>query len=161
MKEKSVKELFDLSDRVAIVTGGGTGLGFRSAHALAECGASVIIASRRRELCEKAAERINEETDGEAVAYRLDVRDPEQVQKLVEVVHKQFGRIDIRVNNSGVNRHNPIDKADLEDWREIIDTNLTGTFLCCRAVVPIMIGQRYGKIINIGSIYGVVSGVPL
>lgn len=160
MNETRVQDLFDLTGRVAIVTGGGTGLGLRSAQSLAECGASVVIASRRLEVCQEAAKGIQPRPGSEVLARKLDVRRPEEVGPFFDEVRHQFGKVDILVNNSGTNRDALIDKADLDNWNEVIETNLTGTFLCSRAVAPIMIKERRGKIINIGSIYGVVGGVP-
>ncbi len=152
--------MFDLTGKVAIVTGGGTGLGLRAVQALAEGGASVILASRKIEACQKAAESIRQQLSANATALQVDVRDPDSVQTLVKEVQSNFGTIDILVNSSGLNRDTLIDRATFEDWKEVIDTNLTGTFLCCRSVVPTMIKEMHGKIINIGSIYGVVGGVP-
>ena len=160
MTEPTIQELFDLTGKVAFVTGGGTGLGRQAATALCEAGANVAIASRRLEVCQKTAEEISGQTGREVLALQLDVSDEAQVNEAVKAVLDRFGTIDILINNSGTNHDNLIDKAETALWHEVLATNLDGTFFCSRAVSRIMIEKRAGKIINIGSMYGLVGGQP-
>jgi gluconate 5-dehydrogenase len=160
MNKKVVQELYDLKGKTAVITGGGSGLGFQSAMALAESGANVVVVSRRLRLCQQAAGRIKMRCHVQTLALRCDVSQEEQVETMVKKVLEKFKKIDILVNNSAFNRDTLIDRAEKKDWDDLIATNLTGVFLCSRAVSPMMIKQKKGKIINIGSIYGVVGGVP-
>lgn len=160
MPDPTIQELFDLKGKVAFVTGGGTGLGRQATMALCEAGANAAIASRRLDVCQKTAGEISGQTGREVLALQLDVSSEEQVNEAVAAVVDRFGTIDILINNAGINRDNLIDRAETTAWREVIETNLTGAFLCSRAVSRPMIERRSGKIINIGSIYGLVGGVP-
>ena len=147
-----VRELFDLSDRTALVTGGATGLGFQMATALAEAGASVALASRREALCRTQAEALKEATGARTLGLRLDVGVKAEVEEAVEAVIRTWGQIDILVNNAGGS--NPGDTLMLspEVWHEGIDRNLTGAFYCTQASGRHMIARRRGSIINITSV---------
>ena len=160
MRDPTVKELYDLTGKVGLVTGGGTTIGRQMAMALCEAGAKVAIASRRLEVCRKAAQEIGERTGGEAIALQLDVTNEEQVNDVVSAVVERLGGLDILVNNAGINLDTLIDKAKTADWQEVIDTNLNGTFFCSRAASRLMIEKGAGKIINISSIYGLVGCLP-
>ena len=141
---------FDLSARIAIVTGGSSGIGHEIAKALARKGARVAISNRRKEEGERAARAITE-MGGEAFAVPADVSQKKSVEEMVQKVLGQFGRIDILVNSAGVNiRKSALDYEE-SDWDQVIDINLKGTFLMCQAVGRIMVEQKRGKIINISS----------
>ena len=142
---------FDLSGRVAIVTGGGTGIGKGMAIALAQNGADVAVASRDSSHLRETVLQI-EAMGRKGLGLQADVRDVAQISKMVETAMDAFGRIDILVANAGVNRR--ILAADIteEDWHYIVDTNLKGTFFSCQAVARHMIPRKKGKIITIGSL---------
>ncbi|MCL5958000.1 MAG: SDR family oxidoreductase [Chloroflexi bacterium] len=146
-----VQELFDLEGRVAVVTGGSIGLGEQASLALAECGAAVVVAARQVERCESLAERLRS-LGRKAIAVGCDVGRPAEIDALVEITLKEFGRIDVLVNSAGIAWTAPAEDYPLERWQAQMDVNVTGTFLCCQKIGRVMIGQRYGKIINLGSI---------
>lgn len=154
----NVKQLLDLAGRVAIVTGGSIGLGRQMAEGLAEMGASLVLGARKPERCQEAAVEL-QQLGIKAIALACDVRDQTSVQELVDRTLAQFGKIDILVNNAGVSWGAPVEEMRLEDWTKVIETNLTGTFLCAQAVGKIMIRQGRGKIINIASVAG-LGGAP-
>lgn len=143
-------KIFDLSDRVAIVTGGNQGIGFAVARALARAGASVIIANRREEAGQKAAESLKERGLA-ALAVPADVNSKSSIEGLVSKVMSDFGRIDILVNNAGVIVRKAAEEISENDWNFIMDTNLKGLFFCCQLAGKEMIRQEKGKIINISS----------
>ncbi len=155
-----VKELFDLTNNVAIVTGGGRGLGFQIAEGLAEAGADVVLCSRNFEVCQEAAGRL-EEKGVRAIAVACDVTDPDQVNNLVDQTLRTFGRIDILVNNSGAFWEAPAEDMPLKTWHKVMDVNVTGTYLVSKAVGKIMLEQKSGKIINIASVAGLTGTDPL
>lgn len=139
MEFPTVQELFDLTGRVALVTGGARNLGFDTALALAEAGADVAITSRNLEHARASAIRITQQTGRRAPPLRLDVTQEDQVEAAADACLAEYGRIDILVNNAGnaasLPDTAPIHKRSLEDWRETIDTNMTGTFLCSKHVL--------------------------
>jgi len=148
-----VKELFDLTGKVAIVTGGGRGLGQQIAEGFAEAGANVVVCSRRVEACEEVSEGLKK-IGVESFAITCDVTNPENVRNVVERTIEKFGRIDILVNNSGASWGAPVEEMPLEAWQKVMDVNVTGTFLMSQAVGKVMIEQKSGKIINIASVAG-------
>ena len=154
----SVKQLFDLTGRVAIVTGGSIGLGRQMAEGLAEMGAQLVLCARKEERCHQAAEAL-QQLGVKAIAMSCDVKSPASVQEMVDATVSQFGRIDILINNAGISWGAPVEEMRLEDWNKVIETNLTGTFLCAQAVGRVMIRQGRGKIINIASVAG-LGGAP-
>jgi gluconate 5-dehydrogenase len=156
---QSVKQLFDLSGRVAIVSGGGTGLGRQMAEALAEMGANVVLCARKKERCEQAAAQL-QVLGVKTLALGCDVRNADEIQKVVEATATTFGRIDILINNAGASWGAPVEEMRLEHWNKVIETNLTGTFLFSQAVGNVMIPQRRGKIINIASVAGMRGAPP-
>ncbi|HUI39152.1 MAG TPA: SDR family oxidoreductase [Candidatus Nitrosotalea sp.] len=156
---KTAKELFDLTGRVAIVTGGSTGLGRQMAQGLAEMGANVVLCARKKERCEQTAGEI-EALGVKALALGCDVRSAEDIQKVVEASMAAFGQIDILINNAGASWGAPIEEMKLEHWNKVIETNLTGTFLFSQAVGKIMIPRQRGKIINIASVAGMRGAPP-
>jgi len=149
----NVKELFDLTGRVAIVSGGSMGLGLQMAEGLAEMGASLVICARKKERCEEATESLRNH-GVRAMALGCDVKDKASIAQVVEETLAKFGRIDILVNNAGVSWGASLEEMTLEQWDKVLSTNLTGTFLFCQAVDKAMISQGSGKIINIASVAG-------
>ncbi len=143
-----------LDQRVAIVTGGGTGIGRNVALEFAKAGADVAICSRNRANLEKTAEEI-ESLGRRSLAVPTDVSVVEQVRNMVKKAVDKFGRIDILVNNSGTSRRALIVDMTEDDWDDVLATNLKGAFLCTQAVVRYMMEQKYGKIINISSLSGI------
>ena len=144
-------ELFDLSGKVAVVTGGGTGIGRQMAQGLAEAGADLVLCARKPERCEEAAEELR--TLGvRALGLRCDVRDPAEIQAVVDRTCSELSRIDILVNNAGTSWGAPAEDYPLEGWQKVIDVNLTGVFLCSQAAGRVMIDQQAGKIVNIASV---------
>ena len=137
-----------LDGKVAIVTGGGTGIGKGIARAFAAEGARLVIASRSEQALTDAAR----EMGGSVIGIPTDLKVEAQVVALFERTLNEMGRLDILVNNSGVFEGGPLDKLSLETWRHVMDVNLTGVFLCSREAMRIMKAQGGGRIINIGSI---------
>jgi gluconate 5-dehydrogenase len=155
----TVKQLFDLTGRVAIVTGGSTGLGRQMAEGLAEMGANLVLCARKKERCQKAAEDL-QKLGVKTVALACDVKNPADIHQVVDATMAQFGRIDILINNAGTSWGAPVEEMRLEHWNKVIETNLTGTFLFSQTVGKIMISQRRGKIINIASVAGIRGASP-
>ena len=149
-----ILEKFRLDGKVALVTGAGRNLGREIALAFAEAGADVIVTSRTLPEVEKTAAEIRV-LGRRSMALRLDVTDLAAVQAAVEILVAEFGTIDILVNNSATRSHKSIIDLSEAEWRGVIDTNLTGAFFCCKAVAPLMIRQKGGRIINISSRSGV------
>lgn len=142
--------MFDLSQKTAIVTGGNQGIGFAIAEGLARHGAHIVIANRRVDQGEAAAQRLLD-TGLMAEAIQTDVSDETSVEHLVSSVLKSRGRIDILVNSAAVIVRKPVEELTVDDWEFVMDVNVKGTFLCCRNVGRHMIDRRSGKIINISS----------
>jgi NAD(P)-dependent dehydrogenase (short-subunit alcohol dehydrogenase family) len=151
--------IFDLENRVAIVTGGATGLGRQMAEGLAEMGANLVLCARKKERCEQAAEELRQ-FGVNVLALGCDVKDPTSVREMVEATISVFGRIDILLNNAGTSWGAPVESMTPEQWHKVIETNLTGTFLCSQAVGKVMISQRRGKIVNVASIAGLRGSSP-
>ena len=147
-------ELFDLSGRVAIVTGGNGGIGLGMAQGLAEAGASVVVAGRNAAKSARAVAGL-EALGAKAAAIEVDVRDEASCKRMVEETVKRFGRLDILVNNAGINVRKQPQEYTLAEWHEVIDTNLTSAFVCSNAAYPQMKKAGGGKIINIGSMMSI------
>ena len=148
------ENLQNLHARVAIVTGASRGIGKQAALALATEGAKVVVNYARSS---GAAEAVVEEitgAGGEAIALQADVSQAEQVDNLLKETLAKFGRIDVLVNNAGITRDTLLMRMKLEDWQAVINLNLTGVFLCTKAVTKTMLKQRSGRIINIASVAG-------
>ena len=144
-------ELFDLSGRVAIVTGGGRGIGRQMAEALAEMGADVVVCSRKLDRCEAAAAELSE-LGVRALAMACDARETDQVAAVVERTVRELGRLDVLVNNAGATWGAAPEDIPPEAWRKVIDVNLTGVFAFCQEAGRVMIGRRGGRIINVASV---------
>ena len=153
-------DMFKLTSRVALVTGGGQGIGLACAEALAEAGAHVIIADRDRALAEEARATLQAK-GGKAEAVTMDVTDSKRVAEVADDLVSRHGRIDILVNNAGIARsETPAEKVSDEHWLDVLDVNLNGTFWCCRAFGAHMLKARSGAIVNIGSMSGFTVNKP-
>lgn len=148
--------LFDMTDQTAIVTGGSKGLGKAMASGLASAGARVALVSRNLAEAESAANEIASEHDIEAIGLQVDVTQPSAVEALVATVAQRFGRIDVLINNAGINIRGPISELSLEQFREVQQVNVEGIWIASRAVLPIMQQQQRGRIINLASTLGLV-----
>lgn len=143
--------LFDLSGRVSVVTGGNGGIGYGIASGLAAVGSTLAVIGRNREKTLDAAARLALEYGVRAEAFVADISEPEQVGGVIDGILSRFGRIDVVVNNAGINIRKRPEVLTLEEWEEVIRVNLTGSFMMAKAVYPAMKLQKSGKIINIGS----------
>jgi 2-dehydro-3-deoxy-D-gluconate 5-dehydrogenase len=141
---------FDLTAKVAIVTGGNGGIGLGLAQGLADAGAAIVIAARNAEKNARAVATL-QQSGAKVLSIATDVRDEASVQAMVQSAEQAFGHVDILVNNAGVNIRKAPQDYSLHEWQQVLDTNLTGVFLCSRAVYPFMVKASGGKIINIGS----------
>jgi 2-deoxy-D-gluconate 3-dehydrogenase len=141
---------FDLTSKVAIVTGGNGGIGYGIARGLAQAGANIVIAARHPAKNTQAVAAL-QQIGVNALSVTMDVQDEASVQAMVEAAALTFGGVDILVNNAGVNIRKAPQDYTLEEWQQVLNTNLTGVFLCSRAVYPYMVKAGGGKIINIGS----------
>jgi NAD(P)-dependent dehydrogenase (short-subunit alcohol dehydrogenase family) len=153
---KTVQELFDLKGRVAVVSGGAGLLGFQMATALAEAGAHVVLASRNIAGCQAKADILTDKSL-HASALCLDVNDRNSVVRMVEDITRTFGHLDVLVNAAFGISWAPFEEMTSEQWKQSMEATVTGTFLCSQAASAVMVKQRRGSIINIGSIYSVVS----
>ena len=145
---------FDLTGKIAIVTGGNGGIGLGMARGLARAGAGIVIAGRNKDKSEDAVRDI-EALGARALPVSVDVTDKASVAALVETTLRQFGRVDILINNAGMSVRQPAHILNLDDWNTVIDTNLTSAFICSKAVYPAMKDNGGGKIINIGSMMSI------
>ncbi len=151
-----IQTLFDLSGKVAVVTGGATGLGRQMATALAEAGADVVVASRNIERCRQVADELRL-LGGKPMAYQLDLARPTDPSAMVSTVVSAYGRVDILVNNSAATDINrPFEPLSVERWEAVLKVNLTGAMLCAHAVFEPMKAHGGGQLINVASVYGLV-----
>jgi len=159
-QSKTVVDLcFDVEDQTAVVTGASSGLGVLFAETLAEVGINLVIAARRYEKLVKVAEELSSKYNVEVVPVKTDVSQEEQVIKMVKAAVENFGSLEILVNNAGIASLSPSVDMSLGEWKKVIDVNLTGVFLCARIAAREMIEKKYGKIVNIASIYGAVGDI--
>ncbi len=142
-----------LDGRVALVTGASQGIGRACALALAEAGAAVALAARNEKKLAETAEQIRA-GGGQAESFKLDVANEDEIKSGVKAALARFGKVDILVNNAGINRDQLSMRMKRADWDEVIATNLTGAHLCAQAVLSSMLKQRWGRIINVTSIFG-------
>jgi NAD(P)-dependent dehydrogenase (short-subunit alcohol dehydrogenase family) len=152
-------QIFDLSGRVALVTGGSVGLGRQMAEGLAEMGANLVLCARKKERCLQAADELRK-LGVEVLALGCDVKEPSSIQEVADATVQHFGRIDILINNAGTSWGALTEDMTLEQWNKVIETNLTGTFLFSQAAGKVMIKQRRGKIINVASVAGLRGSPP-
>lgn len=150
----NIHNFFDLSGKLAIVTGASRGLGQYMARALALAGADLIITSRKQDNCNDFLEEI-QGLGRKAEAYSLDLRNENSIDDFANSVLSKYEQIDILVNNAGCNIRKPSLEITWDDWNTVLDTNLRGMFFVCKAFAPSMIARKYGKIINIGSVTSV------
>ena len=150
--------LFDLTGRVAIVTGGNGGIGLGMATGLAEAGAAIVIAARDQKKSAEAAEKL-QKLGARVATVEVDVKDQNSVKRMVQATLDRFQRVDILVANAGINIRKPPQDVSAEEWQAVLDVNLNGPFFCAQAVYPAMKAQGGGKIITIGSMTSIF-GVP-
>ena len=151
--------MFDLSGKAALVTGGSRGIGRSICTQLAEQGAAVAINyNQSADQAEDLRQKI-ETAGGQAITVRADVRKPEDVERMVKETVAGLGRLDVLVNNAGFNRDTLILRMSLADWDEVMELNLRAVFLCTKAVLRTMMKQRWGRVINIGSVSGLAGNV--
>lgn len=147
---------FDMTGRAAIITGGSKGLGTAMAAGLASCGADVLLTSRHADEAEAAAEEIARDFGQRAIGIAADVSEPDAVEAMTARAIDEFGRIDILINNAGINIRGPIDELTYEEFRQVQKINVDGVWLCAKAVTPHMKDRKYGRIINLSSTLGLV-----
>ncbi len=146
--------MFDLSGRTALVTGASRGIGRAIALQLARSGAAVVVNYRQSEAEARAVQKDVESCGGRAVTVQGDVRLPEDADRIVQETADAFGRLDILVNNAGFHRDTLVLRMSVEDWDEVMAVNLRAVFLCTKAALKLMLKQRWGRVINIGSVSG-------
>lgn len=161
LKNLDVKKLFNLSGRIVILTGAAGLLGTQYAKGLSQAGANVVLADIEYAKCKQLAINLGKIYSVNPLAIKLDLTNPKSVKNMISKTIKKYSRIDVLINNAMFReqkkeRSDPIEKLPLSTWNKAISVNLTGMFLCCREVGPIMLKQKRGVIINIGSIYGIV-----
>ncbi len=156
---KPILERFRLDDRVALVTGGGRGIGRAYAHALGEAGASVAIVDIDIDAAEEVAEELDQKSI-ESLAIKADVTKADQVQAMVDAVLTRWGKLTIGVNNAGIGLWVDSEEMAKGDWDKIVNLNFTGVFLCAQAEARVMLEAGYGKIINTASMSGHIVNMP-
>ena len=154
-----MKNYFDLTGRVAVVTGASTGLGLQMAKAFASQGANLVLLARRMNLLEENAKAINAEFGVEVLPFACDITDTEKVKAAVAATMERFGRVDILMNNAGTGAVAPAEEITDEQFKKEMDIDLFGTFNCSREFGKEMIKAGYGRIINIASMYGLVGNL--
>jgi len=155
--EKSILDLFKLDGQVALIIGGNRGLGLAMAKALAEAGANISIAARSSKENGEAEKEIRGLYSGNCMSTVCDVTDEESVKEAVRLTAERFGKIDILINSAGINIRGTIEDLSLDDFNKVQQVNVTGSWLACREVVPVMKKNGYGRIINIGSMLSVTA----
>jgi NAD(P)-dependent dehydrogenase (short-subunit alcohol dehydrogenase family) len=151
--EHNMADLFDLTGKVAVVVGGGGGIGHAQALGLADAGADVVVASRKLEHLEPVSKEIKAK-GRKSLAVTVEVADEKSVQAMVDAVLKEFPTIDILVNAHGISIRKPAETFPIDEWQQVMDINTRGTFTCCQAVGQVMIKQHSGRIINLSSVRG-------
>ena len=146
--------MFDLQDKVAVITGGNGGIGFGMAQGLATEGARIVIAARNAAKSAAAVELLKS-SGAQALAIEVDVTNEDSVSRLFEQAQSRCGHVDILVNNAGINIRKPVQTLAFEEWQQVVATNLHSAFLCCRAAYPHLKSAGGGKIINIGSMLSI------
>lgn len=149
--------LFDLTGKVAVVTGASAGLGADAALAYAEAGADVVILARRFQKLEGVRDDIIAKTGRHVVAIRCDVTKEDQVKSAFERIYEEFGKVDILLNNAGIAEHCAVDEATEEEIDRVFDVNIKSMFFTCKYVIPKMKERGYGKIVNIASVNAIVA----
>lgn len=147
---------FDLTGKTAIITGGSKGLGLAMAAGLASAGANLMLVNRNTQEGITAAQILSADYGVKAISFGADITTREHTERMAQVALDALGKIDILINSAGINIRGPIDEVSPEDFSKVMDVNVTGTWLACRAVVPSMKKQNSGKIINLASTLGLV-----
>ena len=158
MADVDVMDLFRLDGKVALITGGSKGLGASMALGLAQAGAKTVINSRTQGDCDKVAAEIAEETGQESIGIAGDVTQEDEVDRVFGAATEKFGKLDVVINSAGINIRHPVEDFPVDEFKQVIDINLTGVWLCCRAAARIMKPQGSGSVVNIAS---ALSGVGL
>ena len=158
MSEIYVMDLFRLDGKVALITGGSKGLGASMAMGLAQAGAKTVICSRTQADCDRVAAEIAEETRQESIGIAGDVTCEKDVDRVFDAVIEKYGKLDVLINSAGINIRHPVEDFPLDEFKQVIDINLTGVWLCCRAAARVMKPQGSGSVVNIAS---ALSGVGL
>ncbi|PTJ01692.1 short-chain dehydrogenase [Staphylococcus simulans] len=156
----NILEQFRLDGKVAIVTGGAMGLGQAMATALAQAGADIVIADIQEDVAQATATTIRETEGVQATSLKVDVTNPDDVQKMADDVVDEFGKIDILINNAGMTINAKAEEMTYEQWNKVINLNLNGVFLVAQAVGRQMIKQGHGNIINTSSMSGLIANKP-
>ena len=147
---------FDLTGKVAVVTGGSKGLGHAMAAGLASAGANLLVSSRNLEEGQAVADELQRDFGIRAIAFAGDVASPDESDAMIQAALDEFGKVDILIANAGINRRGPIDGLSIDEFREVMDINVYGVWLSCRSVIPHMKKAGYGRIILMGSTLGMV-----
>lgn len=150
--QAKILNMFSLEGKVAVITGGGQGLGKELANGMAQAGAKVAVVSRNSETCKQTAREIRESYGVETLALSVDIRNIEEIQRGMDLIDEKLGGIDILVNNSGVASRTSVFEMDETEFYRVIDTNVKGLYFCTQAAVKRMAPKNAGKIINIASI---------
>jgi NAD(P)-dependent dehydrogenase (short-subunit alcohol dehydrogenase family) len=151
--EHNMADLFDLTGKVAVVVGGGGGIGHAQALGLADAGADVVVASRKLEHLEPVSKEIKAK-GRKSLAVTVEVADEKSVKAMVDSILKEFPAIDILVNAHGISIRKPAETFPIDEWQQVMDINTRGTFLCCQVVGREMVKQKSGRIINLSSVRG-------
>ncbi len=159
LESKPILERFRLADRVALVTGGGQGIGRAYAHALGEAGAAVAVVDISAQVANEVVDELKAK-NVDALAIQADITKPDQVQTMIDAILAQWGKLTIGVNNAGIGEWVAAETMSESSWDRLMDINLKGVFLCCQAEGRVMLEQGYGKIINTASISGSISNTP-
>jgi len=147
---------FDLSGRAAIITGGSKGLGLAMAAGLASAGCNLLLVNRNAEEGEAAARQLSQDFNVNALSFAADITDQQQTEAMAKAAMEAFGQIDILINSAGINIRGAIDELTQDDFSKVLQVNVNGTWLCCRAVTPYMKARSRGSIINLASTLGLV-----
>ena len=154
---QSILEQFKLNGRAALIVGGNRGLGFAMARALAEGGADIVIAARDQLMNEKAADTLRSEYNVKCYSVICDVTKEKDIEQATTVTVNSFGKVDILINSAGINIRGSIESLDVADFNLVQQVNVTGAWLACKHVIPHMKKMRYGKVINVGSIFSLTA----
>ena len=150
-------ELFNLTGKTALVTGGSKGLGKSMARGLAQAGAKIALCSRNGNEAQQAADEIAKDFEVQTLAFECDVTSEEEVSSMMEETFQKLGSLDVLINNAGINIRNPIEELSLDDFKQVMDINVTGPWLCCRAALPYLKQGKDARVINISSTLGAVA----
>ena len=155
--EKKILDLFKLDGHVALIVGGNRGLGLTMAKTLAEAGASISIAARDKKVNETAVKELQSEYKVDVISNHCDVTGGASIKEVVQKTIDRFGKIDILINSAGINIRGPIESLSTEDFNKVQQVNVTGSWVACREVLPVMKKNNYGRIINMGSMLSVTA----